>query len=175
MAFILPRPGYFVKQRFLKRFRKCGQALVRIRYLIIINNWNGRRAREIEKVLKIHNTTVYRVVRDFRERGEASLWDGREDNGREKLDADFLGLLDRVVRSNPQEHGWRRPTWTRETLVETMMRKTGIRIHIATMSRALALIRARRANPRVSSMRRSVVRTRPVPPTSRSAAANGTE
>jgi transposase len=148
MAFILPRPGYFVKQRFMKRFRNCGQALVRIRYLIIVNNWNGRSAREIEKVLKIHNTTVYRVVRNFRERGEASLWDGREDNGCDKLDVDFLGLLDRVVRSNPQEHGWRRPTWTRETLVETMVRKTGVRIHVATMSRALALIRARRANPR---------------------------
>jgi transposase len=148
MAFILPRPGYFVKQRFLKRFRDCGQALVRIRYLIIVNNWNGRSAREIATVLKIHNTTVYRIVKNFRERGEATLWDGREDNGHEKLDADFLGLLDRVVRSSPQEHGWRRPTWTRETLVETMMRKTGVRIHVATMSRALALIRARRANPR---------------------------
>jgi transposase len=148
MTFILRRPGYFVKQRFLKRFRNCGQALVRIRYLIIINNWSGRSAREIEKVLKVHNTTVYRVVRNFRKRGEASLWDGREDNGPEKLNADFLGLLDRVVRSNPQEHGWRRPTWTRETLVQTMLRKTGVRIHVATMSRALAAIRARRANPR---------------------------
>lgn len=148
MAFILPRPGYFVKERFLKRFRDCRQALVRIRYLIIVNNWNGRSAREIATVLKIHNTTVYRIVRNFRERGEATLWDGREDNGHEKLDADFLGLLDRVVRSNPQEHGWRRPTWTRETLVETMVRKTGVRIHVATMSRALALIRARQANPR---------------------------
>jgi len=59
-----------------------------------------------------------------------------------------LALLDRVVRSNPQEHGWRRPTWTRELLVETMVRKMGVRIHVATMSRALALIRARRANPR---------------------------
>ena len=141
MAFILPRPGFFVKQRFLKRFRKCGQALVRVRYLIIINAWNGRSAREIERVLKTHNTTVYRVVRNFRERGEVSLWDGREDNGREKLCPDFLAVLDRVVRSNPQAHGWRRPTWTRETLVETMVRKTGVRIHVATMSRALAQIR----------------------------------
>ena len=30
-----------------------------------------------------------------------------------------------IVRSNPQEHGLRRPTWTRESLVETMARKTG--------------------------------------------------
>jgi transposase len=122
--------------------------LVRVRYLIIMNVWNGRTAREIERVLKVHNTTVYRVVRNFRERGEASLWDGREDNGREKLCPDFLGVLDRIVRSTPQEHGWRRPTWTREMRVETMVCETSVRIHVATMSRALALIRARRANPR---------------------------
>lgn len=148
MALILPKPGYFVKQRFEKRFQQCQQASVRVRYLVVINVWNGRSAREIEKVLKIHNTTVYRIVRRFRERGEASLWDGREDNGVEKLSADFLGLLDQIVRSSAQDHGWRRPTWTRELLVATMARKTGIRIHVATMSRALALLRARRANPR---------------------------
>jgi transposase len=148
MALILPKPGFFVKQRFEKRFRQCRQASVRIRYLIIINVWNGRSARAIEKTLKVHNTTVYRVVKRFRERGEASLWDGREDNGVEKLSEDFLGLLDRIVRSNAQDHGWRRPTWTREMLVATMLRKTGVRIHVATMSRALASIRARRANPR---------------------------
>lgn len=148
MAFILPRPSFFVKQRFCKRFRQCRQALVRVHYLIIINVWNERSAREIEQLLNVHNTTVYRVVKRFQERGEASLWDGREDNGSDKLCEDFLGLLDRMVRSNPQEHGWRRPTWTRELLVKTMVRKTGIRIHEATMSRALALIKARRANPR---------------------------
>jgi transposase len=148
MAVILPKPSFFVKERFLKRFRKCRQALVRLRYLIIINVWSGRSARAIEQVLHVHNTTVYRVVKRFREHGEASLWDGRQDNGAEKLSEHFLQILDRVVRSNPQEHGWRRPTWTREILVATLVRQTGVRIHVATMSRALALIRARRANPR---------------------------
>jgi transposase len=148
MALILPRPSYFVKERFLKRFRRCRPALVRVRYLIILNVWHGRSAREIERVLQVHNTTVYRVVGRFRERGEAALWDGREDNGPEKLCPDYLGLLDRVVRSNPQAHGWRRPTWTRELLVATLARQTGVRIHVATMSRALAQIAARRANPR---------------------------
>ena len=144
MAVILPKPTYFVKQRFFKRFQRCRQALVRMRYLIIINVWNGRSSWDIEQVLKVHNTTVYRVLKRFRQHGEASLWDGRQDNGTEKLSEHFLHLLDTVVHSNPQEHGWRRPTWTRETLVETMVRKTGVRIHVATMSRALALIRARR-------------------------------
>ena len=43
MAVILPKPPYFVKERFFKRFQRCRPALVRIRYLIIINVWNGRR------------------------------------------------------------------------------------------------------------------------------------
>jgi transposase len=148
MGLILPPPGFFVKQRFLKRFRKCRQAGVRVRYLIILNVWHGRGAREIEKVLKVHNTTVYRVVKRFAEHGEATLWDGREDNGREKLSEHFWAALDRVVRSNAAAHGWRRPTWTREMLVQTLAQRTGVRIHVATRSRALALIRARRANPR---------------------------
>jgi transposase len=148
MPTILPKPSFFVKQRLLKNLRLCRQALLRLHYLIVLNAWSGRSARHIAQVLKIHNTTVYRVLTRFRQRGEAALWDGREDNGGEKLSQDFLGLLDRLVRSSAQEHGWRRPTWTREMLVATMARKTGVRIHVATMSRALALIRARRANPR---------------------------
>jgi transposase len=141
---------YFVKQRFQQRFRRCRDARVRIRYLIILNVWNGRSAREIEELLDIHNTTVYRVVERFRQRGEAALWDGRQDNrcDQAKLSSDYLTLLDRLVRSNAQDHGWRRPNWTREMFVATMHKRTGIRVHPATMSRALATIRARRANPR---------------------------
>jgi len=121
---------------------------VRLRYLVIFNLWNGRRVRDIEPILCLHNTTIYRVAKRFRELGEASLWDGREDNGTEKLSESYLGKLDDIVRSCPLDHGWRRPTWTRELLVETMVRATGVRIHVATMSRALALIKARRGRPR---------------------------
>lgn len=145
---LVPMPRYSDRQKMRKRFRKCSNPTVRTHYLIIFNLWNGRSARETAAVLAIHNTTVYRVARSFRTHGECGLWDAREDNGAPKLDEDFLGLLDTIVRSNPQDHGWRRPTWTRELLVETMVRKTGIRIHVTTMSRALALIKARRGKPR---------------------------
>ena len=75
------------------------------------------------------------------------MLDHREDNGQTKLGESYLAALYEVVKSNPQEHGWKRPTWTREMLVETMRQKTGVRIHPATMSRALKSIRARRGNP----------------------------
>lgn len=148
MCCILPKVPFSVKEKMRKRFRKCTSALVRIRYLILFNLWNGRTVRQIESILNVYNTTIYRLAKRFTQHGEASLWDGRENNGAGKLSEAFLGILDKVVRSNPQEHGWRRPTWTRELLVKTMQRKTGVRVHPSTISRALALIKARHGKPR---------------------------
>jgi transposase len=148
MPAIVPKLRWSVKEKMRKRFQKCRIASVRIRYLILFNLWSGRGAREIEAVLNVHNTTVYRVAKRFCERGEAALWDGREHNGAEKLSEAYLGILNDVVRATPRDHGWRRPTWTRELLIETLVRKTGVRIHPTTMSRALALIKARRGKPR---------------------------
>jgi transposase len=128
--------------------RRCRNAGLRTRYLIIINLLNGRNAYETAEVLGIHNTTVYRVAKRFCRCEEAGLLDAREDNGGQKLGEAYLGTLHKIVRGSPQEYGWRRPTWTRELLVETMTRQTGVRIALTTMSRALALIQARRGRPR---------------------------
>jgi transposase len=145
---ILPPVRFSVKEKLLKHLRRCRHAGLRLRYLIVINLLNGRGAYQTSEVLGVHNTTVYRVARRFRARGECGLLDGREDNGPAKLDERYLGLLYTLVRSSPQQHGWRRPTWTRELLVATLTDQTGVRIHVATMSRALALIQARRGRPR---------------------------
>jgi transposase len=145
---ILGAVRFSVKEKLCKQLRCCRDGGVKTRFLIIINLLNGRSARLTAAVVGVHNTTVYRVARRFREHGEWSLWDAREDNGQTKLDEGYLGVLCRVVRSTPQDFGWRRPTWTRELLVETMVRKTGMRIHVTTMSRALALVQARRGRPR---------------------------
>jgi transposase len=148
MRVIVPKVRRSVKERLLRNLRRCRQAGLRLRYLIIVNLLSGRGAYRTAEVLGAHNTTVYRVAGRFRGQGEWGLLDGREDNGAAKLDEAYLAVLHRVVRSSPQRHGWRRPTWTRELLVETLARKTGVRVHTATMSRALALIHARRGRPR---------------------------
>jgi transposase len=148
MRCIVLRVRFSVKEQLLKSLRRCRDAKVRLRYLVLVNVLNGRSVAETEAVLKIHNTTVYRIIQRFRASGEVGLWDGRVDNGSEKLDDNYLNKLHRVVRATPQDYGWRRPTWTRELLVATMARLTGVRIHVATMSRALARIKARRGRPR---------------------------
>lgn len=148
MPSILPDYRPTVKERLLKHLRRCRDAKLHKRYLIIINLLNGRGAYETAEVLGIHNTTVYRVARRFIKQGEIGLLDAREDNGEDKLDERYLGILNEIVRSTPEKYGWPRPTWTRELLVETMARRTRIRISVGTMSRALALIKARRGRPR---------------------------
>jgi transposase len=148
MPSILPPIRFAVKQKLQRHFRRCRDAGLRVRYLIVFNLLQGRGAYRTAEVLGVHNTTVYRVAKRFRAYGEAGLLDGREDNGTCKLDERFLDVLYRAVRSSPPKYGWPRPTWTRELLVEVLAKKTGVRVHVATMSRALALIRARRGRPR---------------------------
>ena len=148
MSSILRGVRFCVKQKLCQQLRRCCNAVVRVRYLIIINLLNGRSARQTAEVLGVHNTTVYRVAQRFGDYGEWGLWDAREDNGHTKLDDKFLRVLHWVVQATPQAYGWRRPSWTRELLVQTLERETGTRVHVTTMSRALALIKARRGRPR---------------------------
>ena len=148
MSAIVLKVRFAVKERLLRQLRRCGVAGVRTRYLIVINLLNGRGAYETADVLGVHNTTVYRVAKRFNQYQEAGLWDAREDNGAQKLGEAYLGKLDQVVRGSPQDYGWRRPTWTREMLEATLARLTGVCIALTTMSRALALVQARRGRPR---------------------------
>ena len=148
MQRIVPPPRLAVKQRLLRHLRRCRDAGLRVRCLIVLNLWSGRSPQQTAAALHVHRDTVYRVARRFTAAGEVGLLDRRAGNGAVKLDERYLAALRRVVRSSPQSHGWRRPTWAREMLVETLRRQTGVRVHVATLSRALHRIRARRGRPR---------------------------
>jgi transposase len=89
-----------------------------------------------------------RAVHRYRAEGEAGLIDRRVDNGRRKLDDDYLALLFEVLQDRANQHGWPRPTWTRELLVATLRARTGSTVAVSTMSRALGMIGARRGRPR---------------------------
>ncbi len=145
---IIPELRFADKGRLVDRVRRCRDAGLKTRYLIVMNLSDGRAVGETARAQEVNRSTVYRVARRFREQGELGLLDRREDNGDRKLDERFLRALYEVVRGTPPQHGWQRPTWTREMLVETLYKRTGMRVHVTTMSRALHMIRARRGRPR---------------------------
>lgn len=145
---ILPSRRWIDKERLTERMRRCRNAGLKGRYLVIVNLVHGRSVKQTAEALRIAVSTVHRVARRFREHGEVGLLDRREDNGEVKLDERYLSELHEVVRGCPEDYGWPRPTWTRELLVRALKARTGVDIHVGTMSRALNLIRARRGRPR---------------------------
>lgn len=136
------------KRRLLETARSCKDGRLKTRYQIVLNIAEGRSVKDVARALSVAESTVRRVVDRFEADGEAGLVDRREENGDLKLDEQYLGRLSQVVACSAEEFGWSRPTWTREMLVETMRRETGVTIHVGTMSRALKAIGARRGRPK---------------------------
>ena len=67
---ILPAVRFAVKEKLRRSLRRCRSAAVRIRYLIVLNLLQGRAAYATAEALGVHNTTVYRVARRFRDQVE---------------------------------------------------------------------------------------------------------
>lgn len=126
MEGIVPRMSSRAKQRLIEKMRKCQDAKMKTGYRIIISLAEEATPAETARWLKVARSTVYRIAKRFRESGEAGLVDRREENGKRKLEEEYLTELHDVVASSPEEHGWKRPTWTREMLVETVRKKTGV-------------------------------------------------
>lgn len=148
MEGIVPKLHRRDKRRLKRRANGTDDRKLAIRCLIVLNLSEGRSPSDTAKSLGVSRSTVYRVAERYREFGELGLIDRREENGDDKLDECYLSTLWEVVESSPLDHGWKRPSWTREMLVETMRKKTGVRVHVSTMSRALKLIGARRGRPK---------------------------
>lgn len=148
MSGIVPELRRSDKEWLSKQLARCTTAKQRTRYLIIVNLLNGRSAAETKSFLHVGRSTVYDVAKRFCEHGEVGLVDRREENGERKLDEAYLAKLYEVVAASAQDYGWRRPTWTRELLVKTLVKETGVRIHVSTMSTALKMISARQGRPK---------------------------
>jgi putative transposase len=136
------------KDHLCERLKWIRLAELRTRYLIVIHLLDGRTITWIARSLKVSRNTVYRTQRRYEMEGEAGLFDRRSGNGERKLTEEYLLLLAEVVGRDPPQFGWKRPTWTREMLLLTMLRKTRIRVSLSTMSHALWLIGARRGRPK---------------------------
>lgn len=133
----------------VRRLRRSTQdAGLAMRCQMILHASKGRSSRTIAEALGCSRSWVSRVIRRFQEQGEVGLMDRSEDNGRLKLDGQYLGQLYEIVSKRPSDYGYLRPTWTRALLVAVMKRLTGVTIHVTTMSRALKRIGARRGRPR---------------------------
>lgn len=148
MGAILVRLDRRVKLRLRRVRRETKDKGLALRCQVVLLAAKGRSRPQIAEGAGCSVSWVGRVLARFRDCGVAGLYDRREDNGAVKLDESYLSLLKRLVDDSPQDYGYPRPTWTRELLAKLMHELTGVKVHPATMSRALKAIRARRGRPR---------------------------
>ena len=103
---------------------------------------------EVAQALEMGKATAHHAVRRYLAEGVAGLVDRREDNGPRKVDDGYLDALRSALERRACDCGWPRPTWTRELLILTLAARTGTRVALCTLSRALRRIGARRGRPR---------------------------
>jgi transposase len=116
---------------------------VRIRIQIVLLYEAGWGAQRIAAGLGCVPATAVRVARRFLAAGEDGLCDGRSDNGQMKVDDDLRQALAELVMASPEDHGWPRPTWTRELLARTLRQLTGVTVSVTTVARMLGDLGAR--------------------------------
>jgi putative transposase len=133
-----------IKSRLARRARRCRDALLRTRYLIVLHAADGQSGRAIAAALKCANSHVSRTLDRWEALGEAGLIDRREDNGNAKADDAYVALLRWILAGTPQDHFYRRPTWTKGMLIETARKYGGVSVSKTTMGRVLKRIGARR-------------------------------
>lgn len=138
----------YVKIALRRMLKSTNDKRLSIRVRIALMSFSRSSTSHIAKVVGCSQSTVRRTLGRFEDGSISGLYDRREDNGPEKLTEAYLGILREIVELTPLDFGYRRPTWTRELLVNEMKKQTGVKISLGTMSRALARIQARRGRPR---------------------------
>lgn len=110
--------------------------------------WRGQNARSVARELQCTVSGVYRWVGRFAQEDRDGLLDRRADNGTRKVTPSFQRVVSEVLWGSPLDHGYSRPTWTRELLVLVAERLTGVRVSVCVMGRVLRIFKARRGNPK---------------------------
>lgn len=144
----VPRKPRRWRRALLAWGRRLKDAATMLRVQVVAHAASGRSALHIVDALGCVRSHVYRTAARFVRGGRLALLDGRYRNGRRIADADFVRCIDALVRESPQDHGYPRPTWTRELLILVAAKLTGVRVSLTLMGRVLRRIGARRGRPK---------------------------
>jgi transposase len=131
-----------------RQARRCKDADTRVRYRIVLRVDQGHSGKRIARELGCCPATVSRTIVRYESFGEAGLIDRREDNGQAKADDLYARTVAWILEGSPQDFLHRRPTWTRQLLIDTAKLYTGMAVSPTTMGRLLKRMKVRRGRPK---------------------------
>lgn len=145
----LPRLSRQCARSLIRWAKKRKDAALLTRALAVTQVlWKARPHRSVAESLGCVPASVSRWVRRFRSDDRDGLLDRRAQNGTTKATDDFIQVVVQVLTGSPLDHGFSRPTWTRELLVRVAEELTSIRVSVCVMGRVLGWLGARRGNPK---------------------------
>jgi transposase len=121
---------------------------MRCRCKVILSLVQGKTPTMIAQGGLCAKSQVYRVADRFIEHGPVGLADRREDNGESKSSGTYTVELLAILEGSPQDHGYRRPTWTQELMILVLAERTNIGISVTTMCRLLRRLGIRLNRPK---------------------------
>jgi len=137
------------ERRVLRVYAKGSpEAVLRMHCKVVLSMVQGNSPSRIDQAGLCSSSQAYRVGHRFLEDGLTGLADRREDNGETKVTEVYEGWLVEIVAGSPQDHGYRRPTWTQELLRLVLQEKTGVTVSVTTMSRLLRRLKIRLGRPK---------------------------
>jgi transposase len=128
--------------------RRAKDGATKTRYQIVWLYAQGHGCDEVALALGCARSTASRVARRYETMGEASVLDGRKESKVEKVTDDAAAALCDLLEGTPQDFGWRRASWTRELLARALEEKLGMSFSLATVTRLLRKVGARKGRPR---------------------------
>jgi transposase len=140
--------GRPVRRRLQKLDRKTRDADVRVRCRVLLKVDHGMSRYAAALEVGCVPSTAWRIVDRYRHLGEASLWDGRSENGGRKVDEDVLERIRGILTRRPPDFAFSRQTWTLELLARVIAEEVGIDLSTGHLWRVLRRMRARWGRPR---------------------------
>lgn len=143
--FVLDRA---TRRRVQKLDRRTRDAHLRIRCRVLLKVSRGMSRLAAARELDCAPSTAWWIVERFRLRGEASLFDGRSENGARKVDEDVHGALREILTKTPQDCGFARTTWSLELLARVLGQTAGVHLSVGHLWKVLHSLGVRWGRPR---------------------------
>lgn len=136
------------RRRVQKLDRRTRDADLRIRCRVILKVAEGMSRHAAAVDVGCAPSTAWWIVDRFVRRGEASLLDGRCDNGERKVDEDILEGIWQILSGTPRDHGHSRNSWTLELLARVVGERLSVLISVGHLWRVIRQLRIHWGRPR---------------------------
>ena len=137
-----------LRRRIQKLDRKTRDADLRVRCRVLLKVDQGMSRNVAAREVGCVPSTAWCIVRRFQLWGEASLFDGRCENGDHKVDEDIQAGIWRILVGTPRDYDFERSTWTLELLRLVVARQLSVWLSVGHLWKVLRRMKARVGRPR---------------------------